>query len=324
MVGLVRMARTARGFLVPDPAAPAIDVTVVVPARDEAEGIGACVASLRVQARDVVVVDDASTDDTAQVAGAAGARVIRLAGDPPAGWTGKARACWTGARDVETEWLAFVDADVVLHERALPTLAAATEATSTSVAGGLRCRSFWDRLLLPELGLVLAQEGLPPHFASGQCFLVRTDAYLAAGGHSHPAVRSSLVEDRDLARALGGHDARLGPRILSADMYRGLGQVWEGLVKNQAELHRALGRHLLWILGPVATRRPWAAIVTSAGGRFAAGQNPTFGLLAPLARAVLAANYLASVSRHRRGRPVVWKGRAVVLPARGSASATPQ
>jgi hypothetical protein len=238
--------------------------------------------------------------------------VLRLDGDPPPGWTGKARACLAGAEGAATEWLAFVDADVVLHRCALATMAAATRHTSTSIVGGLECRSFWERLLLPELGLALVQEGLPPDFASGQCFLVRRDHYEAVGGHGHPDVRRSVVDDRDLARVLTGHDPRIAPALLRAGMYRDARAVRAGLVKNQAALHRRPLVHLAWLLAPVTARRPWAAIVISAGGRAAAGQNPVYGLLAPVARVALAALYVESVWRARTGRCVTWKGRAVL------------
>ena len=216
------MGWAARRFLGPDPAAPAIDVRVVIPARDEAAVVAACVAACAGQATEVVVVDDGSSDGTTSVAAAAGATVVRLDGDPPAGWLGKPRACLAGAEGARTEWLAFVDADVVLAPAALATMAGATRKTSTSIVGGLECRSFWERLLLPELGLALTQEGFPPGFASGQCFLVRRDHYEAIGGHGHPSVRGSVVDDRDLALALGAHDADWSPfyRLVSRHRLR--------------------------------------------------------------------------------------------------------
>ena len=313
LAGLARMGWAARRFLGPDPGAPPIDVRVVVPARDEAGGIAGCVAALLPQATEVVVVDDASSDATADLAAAAGATVVHLGGDPPPGWLGKPRACLAGADGARTEWLAFVDADVVLAPGALATMAGATRSTSTSIAGGLDCRSFWERLLLPELGLALTQEGFPPGFASGQCFLVRRDHYEAVGGHGHPRVRGSVVDDRDLAQALGGHDARLAPRLMTARMYTGWADIRAGLTKNSAALHRRSLPHLAWLLAPVASRRPWAAIVVSAGGRLAAGQNPAYGLLCPLARVVLAGLHAESVYRARTGRTVQWKDRSVPL-----------
>lgn len=316
VAGLVRMGWAARRFLKPDPAAPAIDVRVVIPARNEVATIARCVAAVRNQATEVVVVDDASSDATGALAGSAGARVIRLDGDPGGGWLGKPRACAAGAAGAATQWLAFVDADVVLHAAALPTMARATRRASTSIAGGLECRSFWERLLLPELGLALVQGGLPRDFASGQCFLVRRDEYEAVGGHGHPSVRGSVVEDRDLARVLDGHDARLAPRLMRARMYRDFGAIRAGLLKNQAALHENRVGHLANLLLPIASRRPWAAIVISAGGRAAAGQNPAYGLLAPLARIVLAGLYLESLWRRRTGAAVIWKGRAVAVSGR--------
>lgn len=305
------MGVAASQFLKADPTAPAVDVRVVIPARDEVDNIVDCVAAVLPQATEVVVVDDASTDGTGEEAEEAGARVLRLDDEPPPGWTGKARACAAGAAGAETEWLAFVDADVVLHPAALATMAAATAHTSTSIVGGLECRSFWERLLLPELGFALVQEGLPRDFASGHCFLVRRDHYEAIGGHGHPGVRGSVLDDRDLARALGGHDPRIAPDLLRARMYRSAAELRAGLVKNQAGLHGRPARHLTALLLPVAARRPWAAMVVSAGGRLAARQNPLYGGVAPLARLALAALYVESLWRARTGRPVAWKGRAV-------------
>ena len=311
-VGLTRMGLAATRFLGPDDDARPIDVRVVVPARNEAANIAGSVAGLLPQATEVVVVDDDSSDGTGDSAEAAGARVVRLDGDPPAGWLGKPRACAAGAEGAQTEWLAFVDADVVLDPRALPTMAGATRSTSTSIVGGLECRSFWERLLLPELGLALTQEGFPSDFASGQCFLVRRDHYEAVGGHANEAVRGSVVDDRDLARTLTGHDARLAPGLMRARMYADLPSIRAGLVKNSAALHPHPVRHLGGLLAPVASRRPWAAMVVSAGGRAVAGQNPAYGLLAPLARVMLAAFYVESLARARAGCAVEWKGRAVL------------
>ena len=312
LVGLARMGLAARRFLGPDPAAPPIDVRAVVPARDEAATVAGCVAALLPQATEVVVVDDHSSDGTAERAATAGATVVRLDDEPPPGWLGKPRACAAGADGATTEWLAFVDADVTLERSALAAMAAATRSTSTSIDGGLVCESFWERLLLPEVGLALVQEGLPLGFAGGQCFLVRREHYEAVGGHGHPGVRGSVVDDRDLALALGGHDARLAPRLMQARMYRSLPEIRAGLVKNQAALHPGPLPHLAGLLLPVATRRPWAAMVVSAGGRAVAGQSPLYGVAAPLARLALAALYLESVWRARTWRTVRWKGREVV------------
>ncbi len=113
---------------------------------------------------------------------------------------------------------------------------------------------------------------------------------------------------------LTGHDARLAPRLMRARMYRDLQGIRAGLVKNQAALYPgslATARRLAGLLAPLASRRPWAVIVVSAGGRAVAGQNPVYGLLAPLARVMLAGIHVESVWRQRTGRQVSWKGRPV-------------
>jgi hypothetical protein len=122
-----------------------------------------------------------------------------------------------------------------------------------------------------------------------------------------------VVDDRDLALALGGHDPRLAPKLMTARMYAGWSDIRAGLTKNSAALHGRPLRHLAWLLAPVASRRPWAAMVVSAGGRLVAGQNPAYGLLSPLARAVLAWLHVESVYRARTGRTVVWKDRSIPL-----------
>ena len=92
------------------PAGGTTSVSVVVPARDEELTLPALLSSVAEQlpeVREVVVVDDASRDDTAGAARAGGARVLP-AGSPPPGWTGKAWACHTGAAAAAPEAMFLV------------------------------------------------------------------------------------------------------------------------------------------------------------------------------------------------------------------------
>ncbi|HYT25099.1 MAG TPA: glycosyltransferase [Actinomycetota bacterium] len=324
---------------------------MVVPARDEAPRIGGCVAALLAQdvaAAEVVVVDDGSRDATARLAARAGARVVP-APTLPAGAAGKAAACAAGAAAARAgEWLAFVDADVRLAPEALSRLVAAAARSGSAAASPLArplAGSWWEELLLPDLGLqvaerldpgALADPARPDAFLSGQCLLVRRDAYEAVGGFA--AVAGSLVEDVALARRLkaGGYGlaVRLAPGLAAVRMYERPGQLAEGLARNLAEVWggdaravaRQAGRALLAAL-------PWAALAaprlrraglpraallaagllhlaTRAGGRLRAGADPRWALAYPVADAVLLAVYLDSVHRRLAGRPVAWKGRA--------------
>jgi glycosyltransferase involved in cell wall biosynthesis len=330
-----------------DPAVVGETVTVVVPARDEAGRVGECVAALLGQDAavvEVVVVDDGSSDGTAEEAVRAGARVEAVPAPGP-GVAGKAAACAHGAaRATAGRWLAFVDADVVLAPGALSRLLGACLGSGAVAASPLarqRTRTWWEELLLPELGLAVAERldldavadpARPAAFLSGQCLLVRRDAYEAVGGFA--AVAGSLVEDVALARRLktAGHrlEVRLAPDLAAVRMYGRLGDLWEGLAKNLAEVWGAgpgsLARQAARSLAGLA---PWLALAARpgararrvalaggllqltvrAGGRVVAGADPRYALAYPAADLVLLAVYADSVRRRRTGAPLTWKGR---------------
>jgi cellulose synthase/poly-beta-1,6-N-acetylglucosamine synthase-like glycosyltransferase len=350
VLSLVRLGRAGQGRhrLGPgDPAELGETVSVVVPARDEGGRVGECVAALLAQDAavvEVVVVDDGSRDATAAEAAAAGARV-EGAPPPGPGVAGKAAACAHGARVATAgRWLAFVDADVVLAPEALSRLLAGCLAGGAVAASPLArqaTRSWWEELLLPDLGLAVAERldldavadpGRPAAFLSGQCLLVRRDAYDAVGGFG--AVAGSLVEDVALARRLKAAGHRLliylAPDLAAVRMYEHPGDLWEGLARNLAEvwgadagsLARQAGRALAgvapWLAlavrpGPAARRLALAGgllqVTVRAGGRLVAGADPRLAAAYPLADLVLLAIYADSVRRRRGGAALTWKGR---------------
>jgi hypothetical protein len=326
-------------------------VSVVVPARDEAARIEGCLGALGAQdlaPLELVVVDDGSSDATATLARRAGARVV-AAPAPPAGVAGKAAACALGAAEARAgAWLAFVDADVRLAPWALSRLAGAARRAGAAAASPLPrmlAGTWWEQLLLPELGLqvaerldldALADPARPDAFLSGQCLLVRRDAYEAVGGFG--AVAGSLVEDVAMARRLKaagyGLCLRLAPELVGVRMYERPAELWQGLARNLGEvwgagaapLARQSARAALaaapWLALAAARRRGrdprrtaalfaagLAHLVVRAGGRWASGADPRFALAYPLADAVLLAVYGDSALRSRLGRPVTWKGR---------------
>jgi Glycosyltransferase like family 2 len=347
---LARLGRAGRGRhrLGPsDPGAFGETVSVVVPARDEAGRVGACVAALLAQdaaVAEVVVVDDGSADATAAEAARAGARV-EVAPAPRPGVAGKAAACAHGARLATAgRWLAFVDADVTLAPEALSRLLAACLAGGAAAASPLArqaTRSWWEELLLPDLGLQVAERldlaavadpQRPAAFLSGQCLLVRRDAYEAVGGFG--AVATSLVEDVALAARLkaAGHrlEVRLAPGLAAVRMYGRFGDLWAGLAKNLAEVWgagtaplarqaaRAAAGWAPWLALAARPRGPAARLAAAggllqltvrAGGRLVAGADPRLAVAYPVADLVLLVIYADSVRRHRTGAPQRWKGR---------------
>ncbi|MGB6537472.1 MAG: glycosyltransferase family A protein [Xanthobacteraceae bacterium] len=291
MTWLILRAVNQRGLLprlVSAPAvAPAPHVTVIVPARDEADNIGTCVRSLLAQHYPagrlrLIVVDDHSTDATSAIVRdiAAGDCRLSLLSSPalPPHWTGKSHACWFGARAAapESEWLCFIDADV---RSEAPLLSSAMSAALhrrldlLSIAPRQELHSFAERLVLPcglillsftqDLRRVQSPSGNAVT-ATGQFMLIRRDAYEAAGGHA--AVSAAICEDLEFARRLkqSGRSVLLmdGEGLISTRMYTGWRTLWPGLAKNLVDTLG--GRRATLMLALAAMILAWAAVVVPA------------------------------------------------------------
>jgi chlorobactene glucosyltransferase len=232
---------------------------IIVPARNEAENIGKCLAGLSAQralaaGSSITVVDDGSRDATAALVARAASADPRIAlveaGPLPAGWMGKPHACWRGAAPANTEWLCFIAADA----RAAPDLV--RTAIEASARGGIdmlslspfqELGSFWERLIIPA-GLVLIacardlrlidDPASPEISANGQFILIRRSVYIALGGHQ--AVREEICEDKALAARVkrAGYRFRLlgAEHLARTRMYTDLASLWEGFAKNGVEI----------------------------------------------------------------------------------------
>ncbi len=245
-VVLARLARGRARRPPPDPAAlppPPEPVSVVVPARDEAERLPACLAALRADpdVAELLVVDDRSRDATAEVARAGGARVV--AGAPlPEGWAGKAWALEQGLRAARGPLVVFLDADARPAPGLVRALAAALgEADLVSGAPRFRLASPAARALHASMLTTVVLRTGPTDVpgwqpapgravANGQCLAARRDGLLAAGGWAR--VRGSVTEDVALARALradGRHLAFVDASgLLEVEPYATLGETWRG------------------------------------------------------------------------------------------------
>lgn len=236
-------------------------VTVIIPARNEAARIGACLEGLAQQSYrrfEVIVIDDDSHDGTADVVRAYAACLPSLkvlsSKTLPHDWAGKCWACWQGANHARGAWLLFLDADVTPRPGLIAALVERAHAgrDMLTLVPLIHLTSFAERLVLPPfIGLISSiypfdrvnDPSSPLAFAIGQCIMMRRETYAAIGGHR--AVRGSVLEDMDLARLVkqSGYtlEAALAPDLLEVRMYNGWSTLVEGLKKNAVAGYRSGG-----------------------------------------------------------------------------------
>ncbi len=312
-------------------------MSVLIPARDEAAAIGACLDSID-RGCEVLVLDDGSSDDTAARAAAHGARVLPGAPLAP-GWLGKPHACAQLAAAATGEVFVFLDADVHLSPGAVDAAVALLEASGLDLVSPhprQEVATVAERLVQPLLQwsiltflpLRLAERSPRPSLAAanGQFLVVRRAAYERAGGHVPDAVLDDLALLRAIKRT-GGRGALVdGTDLASCRMYAGWAELRDGYSKSlwsafgsPVESAAVLGALVLaYVVPPIAAMRGSRAgavgyaaavlgrVITArrTGGRAAdAPWHPV---------SIVLLGYLTARSHvlHRRGE-LRWKGRPI-------------
>ena len=235
-------------------------IAVIIPARNEADGIARSVTSLLNQAGGgtlhIFLVDDDSSDGTAEIARRAAAH----AGKPSAltviqgrplepGWTGKLWAVQQGiesARAFHPEFFLLTDADILHAPDSIVTLAAIAESRPCDLASfmvRLHCSTAAEKFLIPAFVFFFFQL-YPPAWISGQSrktagaaggsILIRPDVLEAAGGIQ--AIRSEIIDDCALARAVKSKGGKLWLGMtegtLSLRSYGTLGEIGRMISRN--------------------------------------------------------------------------------------------
>lgn len=232
-------------------------ISVLIPARNEQTVIAHAIEGVLVNRQvefEVVVLDDHSTDSTANIVAELASRDARVrlkrAPELPTGWNGKQHACWQLAQVAKYDRLLFIDADVRLAEDALLRISAEFERADSALLSGFPRQvtiSLAERLLIPMMHFVLLdylpldrmRASTQPEFGAGcgQMFFTDKSNYFKAGGHA--AIRQSRHDGLQLPRSY----RRVGLRtdlfdasdIASVRMYAGWASVLQGLQKNAAE-----------------------------------------------------------------------------------------
>ncbi|MEE9301758.1 MAG: glycosyltransferase [Alphaproteobacteria bacterium] len=326
------------------------DVTVLIPARDEADVIGQTLRALGAQGHglNVILVDDQSTDGTALAARAAGLTNLSvIEGAPLApGWSGKLWALEQARRELATPFALLLDADIELAPGLIATLRAKMKDEDLgliSLMARLRMANFWEALLMPAF-VYFFKLLYPFHIANskssivaaaaGGCILIETRALDAIGGFG--AVRDAIIDDCALARAVKKKGYRtwigLSRSVVSLRRYTKLGTIWN-MVARSAYTQLRYSPLLLFIctlalaagcwLPPVGLAvfpGPLAKIVSA--GAIAAmvlgylptlryyGLSPAFALAMPVIGSLFLAMTWTSALRYWRGERSQWKGRS--------------
>lgn len=244
-VGWLLLGRAARCRLAPKVRPDwGGQVSVIIPARNEEANLPRLLGSLAAQSvplAEMIVVDDGSTDRTAEVARAAGATVL-AAGELPAGWRGKTWACHQGAQVAKGTWRLFLDADTWFEPEGL------ARALGEFPAGGKgalalvpyhvvpgfheQFSAFFNLLMLAGTGAFTVlgdhygRRGLP-----GQFLLMDRGSYERVGGHA--SVRGRILENFWLSQRLHALqiplNCRSGRGVFSFRMYP---DGWRSLVEG--------------------------------------------------------------------------------------------
>lgn len=309
-------------------------VSVIVPARNEAHHLPRLIHSFRAQRiwpLEILVVDDHSEDNTAEIAKAMGARVIPSEALPD-DWRGKTWACHQGAKQAKGKTLLFLDADTWLEDNGFKNLISQYESGALAVCPWHEIEeSYESASLFFNLAMVA---GTVPDGLFGQCLVISAEDYQRSGGHE--AVKSEVLEnlklrDHLLEKGINVHSMP-GRGILKFRMYpEGLGQVIEGWTKGFASGAESTSgitmlMMVLWMTGlmgsfiglVVGLSLTWILIYIAFAFQVAVlsrkvGSFPPFSaVIYPIP--LLFFFGLFARSAIKRGKQVTWKGREFSTP----------
>jgi glycosyltransferase involved in cell wall biosynthesis len=349
-VAIFNLLTARRLHRAPGIAAPAPGVSVLIPARNEAATLRVTLplfAAASYPDLEVLVLDDCSTDGTAEVveeiAGEHG-RIRLLRGTPPpAGWLGKCWACHQLASSATGRLMIFCDADVSIGPLAIQRTVATMEMSGAGLLTALpkQITPGWlEASLVPLIAqlpviallpLRLVESTWSPSLSmgNGQWMAFTRDAYARSGGHA--MVRDRVLEDVWLARAAKASGERLVVALARNDlgvrMYHDARALREGFRKNlyllaggnPLGLITVLTFFAVTMLYPLAAPfiagwSGWILVLLLAGVRItgcaASGHRWSGVVLHPLGATLAPALALDSAIAAHRGE-AVWKGRPV-------------
>lgn len=325
------------------------DVTVLIPARDEAESISGTLAGLEQQGQNlaVIVIDDRSSDGTADLAKKSFRGNLRVlhGKELPAGWVGKLWALEQGRQVAATELIVLLDADIELAPGTIGTLKSKLKAENldlVSLMAELRMQTLWEKVLSPAFIFFFKllypfAVGNDPRsrlgVAAGGCVLIRVDKLEAIGGFS--ALRGSIIDDCELAKRvkqIGGKTwIGLTHSAKSQRPYPSLGSFWNMVARTaftqlQYSVLLLLLTTLLMVLvfwcpvlglahrSMTVRTASWAGLVSMWVAYFPVvrfyRQTPFLVITLPVVATLYLLMTWSSAVRYWRGQRSIWKGRS--------------
>ncbi len=330
---------------------PGVTVSIIIPARNEEDNLSLLLPSLSSQEFlpfEVLVVDDDSSDTTAEVAAKFGATVI--AGKSlPEGWFGKPWACQQGADAARGDWFLFLDADLTLEHEGLLRIAALARDPSAVYSvcpyhrikrGHEELSSFFNAIMILGINAFTLKRNKASGIGLfGQAMFVSREHYEKVGGHR--AVKREILENFRLSRRFRELGIScccfLGKGTLSMRMFPGgfrdLVTGWsKGFISGASNTARtALIGISLWLSGlimiciatiffpVVGTELKFAIFGLYLVGTFQClfvfkkiGNFSVFNaLMFPISLVFYQAIFFLALRRKRTGGYIQWKGRDV-------------
>jgi len=324
------------------------NVTVLIPARDEAETISQTLSALKEQGSglEIILVDDQSSDTTVEKANAVNLNTLQIvSGTPlPEGWSGKLWALEQGRQLIKTPYLLLLDADIVLKPGLIPSLikmAQDNDIKMLSLMAHLKMESSWEKLLMPAF-IFFFKLLYPFHLsnkpnssiaaAAGGCILLETNVLEKLGGFN--CIKDALIDDCSLAKQVkqDGHKIWMGltHSAISIRPYNSLSTIWQ-MVTRTAYTQLAYSPLLLLVctlLMLLAFALPIAALLQTQNNLVVIGlvtlalqvacyqptlryysMNPFYSLSLPLVGTLYLLMTWSSAFHYYFGKGAVWKDR---------------
>jgi hypothetical protein len=229
-------------------------VSIVVPARNEAHAISACLEKLLAQDYphlEIIAVNDRSQDATGELMTTWANQDDRLKvltlTDKPADWLGKTHALWQGVQSASGEWLLFMDGDIFLAPDCLKLavrFAAGRKVDQLSLFPDFLPGGYWENLFICHFGIMFFSvydlSGLADpqrknsYTGIGAFGLFKRESYLACGGHQTLALE--VIDDVQLGRLLKREGFKISALFarqrVQLRWHQGVKGLFKGLEKN--------------------------------------------------------------------------------------------